>query len=184
MTPRPPRKCNTKTEMKSMQRLLRECGNVRGKSGRMSSGHDLMTPTTTPAITPMAVRKIRSDHADLLAHVISASLIICTSCWRSASGLVGSKSAGASSGERRMIAPSSQKGGNTVKDFFRKSRMNARYYYSQNPNLKRYMASVTGSTGVELYAGNSVASAYGGGASAFMAMETRLGATYESWRLS
>lgn len=60
--------------------------------------------------------KARSAHAERFAHLSSVFLINCTSSWRSASDLEGSKSAGAFRGESRMIAPIIQKGGNTGRD--------------------------------------------------------------------
>jgi hypothetical protein len=84
-----------------------------GKSGRVSSAYALKTPMMAPAIMPMTTRKMRSAQADLLAHLISAPRMKRTNSRRSSSDFVGSKSAGALSGESRMIAPSTQKGGNT-----------------------------------------------------------------------
>ena len=82
---------------------------------------------------------------------------------------------------RRGWLPQTAKRVGTLRDFCQEKSKGYKEDDSPNPNLKKCMASVSGSAGAELYVGGSAVSAYGGGASPSI---TRAGATYESWRLS
>lgn len=72
-----------------------------------------ITPRTMPTIAPIVTSKMASANRHLRAHLSSALRMIVMSSCLSDSGLLAWKSAGAESGERRMMAPNSQNGGKT-----------------------------------------------------------------------
>ena len=73
-----------------------------------------MTPTAIPTITPTVTSKIVSANRHLRAHLSSALRMIVMSSCLSDSGLLAWKSAGAESGEIRIMMPNIQNGGKTT----------------------------------------------------------------------
>ena len=88
---------------------------LRCSSATHSRTCPLITPTAIPTITPMVTSKIASANRHLRAHLSSALRMIVMSSCLSDSGLLAWKSAGAESGEIRIMTPNIQNGGKTTK---------------------------------------------------------------------
>lgn len=107
--------------------------------------------------------KAMKAYRQRFAHFVSALLNNSINSCLSSSVLRGSQPSGGLNGEMRMMIPANQNKGNTIKSKHESRTIRIRRRdYSQNPNLKRYMASEGGSTTAS-YDGRSDASVYGGG---------------------
>ena len=102
-------------ETKQIQRTFWYVSEKRTQGRTRSTAHECNTARAMAATTPASTDSATSAHAQRPAHLSSASRMIRTSRWRSVPDFEGSKSAGTASGEIKMMAPRTQKGGNTAR---------------------------------------------------------------------